>query len=167
MELYHGSNIVVSKIDLNKCRPNKDFGKGFYLTEFKNQAMQMAVRTANRFGGTPHISVFILDERIYSDENLNRLIFTSADNDWATFVMNNRLYDSNINDKLNNRDNKYDLVYVFVANDNMMILFQNYKNGFIDKEILVSGLRFKELSTQYSFHTERAINYLTFKEELK
>ena len=27
MILYHGSNIIIEKIDLNKCRPYKDFGK--------------------------------------------------------------------------------------------------------------------------------------------
>jgi len=33
MILYHGSNIKVTEIDLMKCRPYKDFGQGFYLTE--------------------------------------------------------------------------------------------------------------------------------------
>ena len=33
MILYHGSNLEIDVIDLNKCRPNKDFGKGFYLTD--------------------------------------------------------------------------------------------------------------------------------------
>lgn len=32
MILYHGTNCSIDKIDLNKCRPYKDFGKGFYLT---------------------------------------------------------------------------------------------------------------------------------------
>lgn len=30
MILYHGSNIMIQNIDLNKCRPYRDFGKGFY-----------------------------------------------------------------------------------------------------------------------------------------
>ena len=33
MILYHGSNITIERIDLDKSRPNKDFGKGFYLSE--------------------------------------------------------------------------------------------------------------------------------------
>ena len=32
MILYHGTNIDIDKIDLNKCAPYKDFGKGFYTT---------------------------------------------------------------------------------------------------------------------------------------
>ena len=42
MRLYHGSNVRIGKIDLAKSRPNKDFGRGFYLTEEAEQAMRMA-----------------------------------------------------------------------------------------------------------------------------
>lgn len=43
MNLYHGSNIVIDSINLAMCRPYKDFGKGFYLTDIKEQAEKMAV----------------------------------------------------------------------------------------------------------------------------
>lgn len=42
MRLYHGSNMMIEKIDLSKCKPYKDFGRGFYLTEIKEQAEKMA-----------------------------------------------------------------------------------------------------------------------------
>lgn len=42
--LYHGSNVRIESIDLGKCKPYKDFGKGFYLTDIEEQAVQMAVR---------------------------------------------------------------------------------------------------------------------------
>ena len=32
MRLYHGSNTAFKEIDLDVCRPNKDFGRGFYLS---------------------------------------------------------------------------------------------------------------------------------------
>lgn len=38
MILYHGSNITIETIDLSKSKPNKDFGKAFYLSEQKQQA---------------------------------------------------------------------------------------------------------------------------------
>ena len=34
MKLYHGSNVEIKDIDLNKSKPNKDFGQGFYLSDF-------------------------------------------------------------------------------------------------------------------------------------
>ncbi len=42
MRLYHGSNTHIDEIDLAKSKPNKDFGKGFYLSASYQQAMEMA-----------------------------------------------------------------------------------------------------------------------------
>lgn len=42
MTLYHGSNQIVTVIDFTKSKPNKDFGKGFYLSADKQQALEMA-----------------------------------------------------------------------------------------------------------------------------
>lgn len=58
MKLYHGSNIVIDQIDLSKCKPYKDFGQGFYLTEIKEQAEQMARRTSAIYGGEPIVTEF-------------------------------------------------------------------------------------------------------------
>ena len=33
IRLYHGSTVKIDVIDLKKSRPNKDFGRGFYLSE--------------------------------------------------------------------------------------------------------------------------------------
>ena len=41
IKLYHGSIVDIDKIDLEKSRPNKDFGKGFYLSENYQQAWRM------------------------------------------------------------------------------------------------------------------------------
>ncbi len=38
MKLYHGTNIDFTQIDLRKTKPNKDFGRGFYLTDIYKQA---------------------------------------------------------------------------------------------------------------------------------
>lgn len=42
MILYNGTNIDFDRIDLKKCRPNKDFGRGFYITPIKGQAKQIS-----------------------------------------------------------------------------------------------------------------------------
>ena len=44
MRLYHGSNTGINSINLAMCRPYKDFGIGFYLTDIREQAERMAVR---------------------------------------------------------------------------------------------------------------------------
>lgn len=38
MILYHGTYIDIRSIDLDRCMPYKDFGKGFYLTDIEQQA---------------------------------------------------------------------------------------------------------------------------------
>jgi hypothetical protein len=163
--LYHGSNTAVKNIDLNKCRPNKDFGRGFYLTDIREQAKQMAYRTARIYGGEACVSIFDLDEKIFDDNVIKRLIFSEANNDWAMFVMNNRGFsDKNNADPLCNKDNKYDMVFGPVADDNIAYLFRNFENGFINTEMLTNGLKYKMLSTQFSFHTEKSIQYLTYME---
>ena len=44
MKLYHGSNVMIEKVDFAKCHPFKDFGCGFYLTDNIAHARNMAFR---------------------------------------------------------------------------------------------------------------------------
>ena len=62
MILYHGSNIAIDIIDLSKSKPNKDFGKAFYLSEHEQQAEEMAAFAVERFGGKPVVTTFEFDE---------------------------------------------------------------------------------------------------------
>ncbi|MBR5550108.1 MAG: DUF3990 domain-containing protein, partial [Kiritimatiellae bacterium] len=73
MILYHGSNTKVEAVDLSRCRPNKDFGQGFYLTPDKSAAEKMALRTVRRFGGTPFLMTYDFDEAQL--EKLNQKLF--------------------------------------------------------------------------------------------
>jgi len=41
IKLYHGSTVDIKMIDLLKSRPNKDFGRGFYLSADRQQAWRM------------------------------------------------------------------------------------------------------------------------------
>lgn len=41
IHLYHGSTVKIDHIDLQKSRPNKDFGQGFYLSADRQQAWRM------------------------------------------------------------------------------------------------------------------------------
>lgn len=56
MILYHGSNISINKINLEMSKPNKDFGKGFYLSDNKNQALEMAQIKSVLLGGEPIVT---------------------------------------------------------------------------------------------------------------
>jgi len=59
MILYHGSNVAIDKIDLSLGNPDKDFGKGFYLTDIESQAKKMSLRKVRTTGtGEPILTTF-------------------------------------------------------------------------------------------------------------
>jgi hypothetical protein len=163
MILYHGSNILVENIDLSKCKPYKDFGKGFYCTTIKEQAQQMAIRVANIFGGEPKIAKFELNEDVFNHKTLRIKKFDEPTKEWAMFVLNNRNRSfTDISSVECNHDNKFDLVAGPIANDDLALLFRMFQNGFIDINALMQGMEYKKLTNQYSFHTENVVKYIRF-----
>jgi len=155
MRLYHGSNIEIDSIDLSKCKPFKDFGKGFYLTEIELQAEQMAHRTALIFRGDPKLTTFEFDmQRATEDATLKMKCFNEPNKEWALFIMNNRSRTSGCN------GHDYDIVIGPVADDTIATLFRNFDDGIIDLDMLVNGLKYKKISSQYLFHTTKSLKYL-------
>ena len=110
MRLYHGSNIAIDNINLAMCRPYKDFGQGFYLTDIEEQAQKMAARVARIYGKTPIINVYEIDDNFRDLYNLKIKDFgIQTTEEWAKFVMNNRSRAfTDTKDTLCNKDNKYD-----------------------------------------------------------
>ncbi len=162
MTLYHGSNTTFDVVMLDKCRPYKDFGRGFYLTPNEDQAKRMAERVARMFGGRAVVHVFDFDETRMGELNVRR--FDAPNELWAKFVMNNR--DRRFQDFSHpecNHDCKYDLVVGPVANDDLAMLFRQFASGLITTAMLVREMRFKKLTSQYSFHSSRALALLAMK----
>lgn len=162
MILFHGSNTKIDSINLAMCRPYKDFGTGFYLTDKKEQAEGMAVRVSKIYGGMPILNVFDIQDDFRTLQNVKIKDFGGqTTEEWARFVMNNRnrLFDD-IKNELCNQDNKYDIVIGPVADDNMALLFRQYENEMIDFATLMKGMIYKKASSQYSFHTEKSIRLL-------
>jgi hypothetical protein len=160
--LYHGSNTKVDCVDLLKCRPYKDFGQGFYLTDIFTHAHQMSQRVVRMYGGSPFVSAFKFDKATFEVDEINPLLFNAPCKEWALFVLNNRNKKFlKINDPLCNHDNKYDIVYGPIANDDIVYLFRTFTRGLIDIDALIKGMEYKELTSQYSFHTQKSLKYLS------
>ena len=161
MLLYHGSNTEIIDIGLNKCRPYKDFGRGFYLTQIEEQAMLMAKRTSRIYGGKPVVTTYLFDYESMKKSGIAVKVFNEPTIEWALFVLNNR--ERNFTDhsmENSNQDNKYDVVVGPVANDDIALLFRTYSSGLIGSDALLNGLVYKKTNNQYSFHTERALSFL-------
>ena len=80
--------------------------------------------------------------------------FEEPSEDWALFVMANR--------SRNNLQptHSFDIVIGPVADDTIATLFRNFDDGIIDLQMLVNGLKYKKVSSQYLFHSAKAIKYL-------
>ncbi len=70
IKLYHGSTVDITEIDLAKSRPNKDFGKGFYLSADKHQAWRMGEFKALTEGGSPIMNTYLFDESLLTSGEL-------------------------------------------------------------------------------------------------
>lgn len=154
MILYHGSNVAIEEINLAKCRPYKDFGKGFYLTDILRQAKRMAARTTKMFREEPIITSFEFDLDSAVKHGLKIKVFDSPNEEWARFVMTNR----DINVKQPSHD--YDIVIGPVADDTIARLLRMFIENFINGQQLVKELTFSDVTSQYFFHTEAAIKML-------
>lgn len=163
MILYHGSNIKIDKVDLSKCRKYKDLGQGFYCTTIQQQAEFMAITTTKRMkSGVPTVNTFELDENIFDDKSIRIKEFSNIPSEkWARFILNNRdITFKNIDSLECNADNKYDLVIGPVADDDIVALLWQVKDALSTVSEIVDKLKYKELTNQYSFHTEKSLKYL-------
>ena len=152
MILYHGSNVSINEIDLSKSKPNKDFGRGFYLSENEEQALQMATFKTLIFGGEPIITKFEFDESVMATGALQIKVFMEYSEEWADFVFANRE---------GGEVEKFDIVYGPIANDKVGLQIRKLKDGAIDKSEFLNKLKYmKGITYQYYFGTEAAIKYL-------
>lgn len=138
---------------MSKCRPYKDFGKGFYLTDIRQQAEEMSIRrTKISREVNPVVLTFSLDDELLSNGGLNVLRFDNPSVEWAKFILKNRME--------RNYRHEYDIVIGPVADDGVVFQLDLYVRHLITLEQLVKELTYKKLSKQYCFATNYAISKL-------
>lgn len=155
MKLYHGSTVEITEIDLSKSKPNKDFGRGFYLSANRQQAQQLAEYKAFQIGGIPVINTYKFDEQLLTDGTLKVLEFAEYSKEWAEFVLANRQSASggSVHD--------YDVVIGPIANDKVGVQVRKYIEKEISLDTFLENLKYmKGLTFQYFFGTEKAVKYL-------
>jgi len=154
---YHGSNVEIERIDLSRSKKGKDFGRGFYLNANRQQALDMAERTAKRLAeGKATINAYTFDVTVLMNPNNLRIkIFDDYSEEWARFVLMNR---KNVSDT---PAHDYDIVVGPIANDTVGVQIRRFIMGYIDMDKLVEELRFRgNHSVQYFFATEAAVAFL-------
>lgn len=158
MILYHGSNVGFRKVLLAKCSPHKDFGRGFYLSDSFDVALRMARRAVRQRGGKACVLVYEIDEAVLRGLK-HRKFVQPGNRSWAKFVLANR--NPRLKSADHNRDNRYDWVVGPIADDGLAFLFKMFERGYYTLAEVLRRMRFrKRLTTQYSFHTPRAVALL-------
>ena len=143
MLIYHGSTIIVDKPEIRTAKFNKDFYFGFYCTRFESQA----VRWATRFGDGI-VNSYEYDE----SKDLNKLVFPEMSEEWLDFIASCR----------SGMSHDYDIVEGPMADDTIYNYVQGFLDGKYSRETFWNLARFKKPTNQISFHTERALETLTF-----
>ena len=155
MILYPGSNTSFDQIDLTKSLPNKDFGKGFYLSDNYEQAEEMAKFKVVISGGNVIVQSYHIEDSVLDDDSLKIKIFKEYTKEWAEFILVNR----NNNSEVPAHD--YDIVYGPIANDKVGMQIRKYKDGTINFEEFLHRLQYmKGITFQYFFGTDKAIKKL-------
>lgn len=156
IKLYHGSTVIIETIDLSKSRPNKDFGRGFYLSADKQQAERMGEFKALTEGGMAVMNTFLFDEQALTSGELKVLTFNGYSREWADFIFLNR------NNKSQSQAHDYDIVYGPIANDRVGVQIGKYEAGDITLDQFLENLKYmKGVTFQYFFGTEAALAKLT------
>lgn len=153
MKIYHGSIEMVECPEIRESNRTLDYGQGFYPTTSYEQAEAWVRRRMNeKRTSRGYVCAYELDESAL--QNLKTLIFEQPTEEWVDFVMKNRTQKGYVHD--------FDIVYGPVANDRVYAAFALYEGGLINKQALIAELKAYKLVDQYLFHTEKALQTLTF-----
>ena len=151
MNLYHGSNQIISNPRLLKLTHPMDFGQGFYTTANYSQAAAFAKKVVRWRGGIAAVSIYELDK---IPSNFKTTYFKKPDKSWLDFVVNNRL------GKIMHSNAQ--IIIGPVANDDVYRIVEGYEAGDYTESEALRRLKVKKLFNQYVFKTQEAIDLLKF-----
>jgi hypothetical protein len=145
MKLYHGSISPIEKPDINFSRNNLDFGKGFYLTSYREQAIRWAKRKALRKSATPILNIYELPD----DLSMYRILRFEDDRLWIEFVCQCRRGSTDYQN--------YDLIIGNVADDKVYAAVDMYYRGLWDIFRTLKELKYYDANNQICIVAQKVI----------
>jgi hypothetical protein len=147
MKVFHGSDVRIDKIDLDKGGEFKDFGRGFYVTNIRKHAYSRALDIAAEHGTKPIVTEFEYMEAYPLTMQMTLKRFDTVSEEWVKFVIMNR--DRN----LRHPAHACDIVEGPIADDWVTTQIERYQKGRITVEQLIERLTFREPTHQICFCT--------------
>lgn len=144
MEVYFGSNRIVNQPKIITDGYYKDFGYGFYCTNFEKQAMRWALTKKKN-----HIV------NVYSytgNLDLNCKVFEQMSDEWLEFVVSSR----------RGIIHTYDIVEGPMADDTIWNYVDDFVRGLISRTAFWELVKFKYPTHQIVFCTEEALKCLSY-----
>lgn len=152
MIVYHGTTEVIERPDVKHSKKYLDFGKGFYLTTFEEQAKKWAVRKSMRQGKTAIVNIYEMKDNC---TDYRVLSFEKENEKWLEFVCACR--------KGENLNTDYDIIIGNVADDDVFKTVDMYFRGLWDKKKVLEELRYYKMNDQICIVNQNTLDQiLTF-----
>ena len=155
MILYHTSNVEIPHPDIKFSRNHLDFGKGFYLTTLKQQAINYGQRFLRK-GDNAIMNVYELDNNL---EGFSRIFFEVYDGQWLDYVTACRKGQPHP---------AYDIVEGGIADDQVFDTIDLYFSGIYNREQTLNQLQYKYPNHQMCISNQSLLDkHLHFIESIK
>ena len=155
MIVYHGSYCEIKHPNIKFSRDALDFGKGFYITSIKEQAINWAGKFKLR-GKKLYINIYNLDlDEIKEKYEIKEYLTYSTE--WLDFILECRagsdIYLEN------------DIIIGGIADDKVYNTIELYEDNLIKKEEALKRLRYYKPNNQICIVNQEIINkYLNYEE---
>lgn len=147
--IFHGSGMAVAEPEIRVAKYSKDFGPGFYCTKIYTQAERWATRHKSKVRKeVPTVNLYIYE----LNKDLSYKIFDEMTEEWLDFITACR----------GGQPHSYDIVEGPMADDTIWDYVDAYIRGEISRTAFWELAKFKRPTHQISFHTEAALQCLTF-----
>lgn len=148
MKVYHSSACIVDHPDIYHSRNNLDFGRGFYVTTMKDQAVSYAQRFIRR-GKSAFLNTYDFDEIALAGFGV--LVFDAYDDHWLDFVMECRK---------GGTGGLWDVVMGGIANDRVFTTVDLFSAGEISRQEALGRLAYVKPNNQICLRTQGALEGL-------
>ena len=143
--VYHGSNVAVPRPEVRTNGFAKDFGFGFYCTDYERQAQRWSLskrpaHVVSVFGCQPF-------------DGLKAKVFPTMTEEWLDFVVACR----------RGVAHDYDVVEGPMADDTIWNYVEDFASGTISREAFWALVKFKHPTHQIAFCTPAALSRLSYR----
>lgn len=151
---FHGGTEIVDHPLCVIGRDNLDFGRGFYVTDIKSQAVSWAIATAKRRMKKAVINVYKLNKTAILAEAKCK-IFSGYDKEWLSFIVANR--------RGYNLASEYDYIEGGVADDRVIDTVNLFIAGLMSEDVALGRLAQHRPNNQICLlNQEITDKYLTY-----